>query len=57
MEELCLAELQQFSPLIEQDVYPILTIESCLEKRCALGGVSPKQVAHALQQAQARVKS
>ena len=57
LKELCLAELQQFSPLIEQDVYPILTIESCLEKRCALGGVSPKQVAHALQQAQARVKS
>ncbi|GAA5792973.1 argininosuccinate lyase [Vibrio cholerae] len=57
LEELSLAELQQFSPLIEQDVYPILTIESCLEKRCALGGVSSKQVAHALQQAQARVKS
>ncbi|EOX4214761.1 argininosuccinate lyase [Vibrio cholerae] len=57
LEELSLAELQQFSPLIEQDVYPILTIESCLEKRCALGGVSPKQVAHALQQAHARVKS
>ncbi|EEO03217.1 argininosuccinate lyase [Vibrio cholerae] len=57
LEELSLVELQQFSPLIEQDVYPILTIESCLEKRCALGGVSPKQVAHALQQAQARVKS
>ncbi|MCX9462595.1 argininosuccinate lyase [Vibrio cholerae] len=57
LEELSLAELQQFSPLIEQDVYPILTIESCLEKRCALGGVSPKQVVHALQQAQARVKS
>ncbi|ELH0878409.1 argininosuccinate lyase [Vibrio cholerae] len=57
LEELSLAELQQFSPLIEQDVYPILTIESCLEKRCSLGGVSPKQVAYALQQAQARVKS
>lgn len=57
LEELSLAELQQFSPLIEQDVYPILTIESCLEKRCALGGVSPKQVAHAVQQAQTRVKS
>ncbi|EKF9400291.1 argininosuccinate lyase [Vibrio cholerae] len=57
LEELSLAELQQFSSLIEQDVYPILTIESCLEKRCALGGVSPKQVAHAVQQAQTRVKS
>ncbi|WP_158120075.1 argininosuccinate lyase [Vibrio metoecus] len=57
LEDLSLAELQQFSPLIEQDVYSILTIESCLEKRCALGGVSPKQVAHAVQQAQTRVKS
>ncbi|ENG6061565.1 argininosuccinate lyase [Vibrio cholerae] len=57
LEELSLAELQQFSPLIEQEVYSILTIESCLEKRCALGGVSPKQVAHAVQQAQTRVKS
>ncbi len=57
LEEVCLAELHQFSPLIEQDVYPLLTIESCLEKRCALGGVAPKQVAHALQQAQARGKS
>ncbi|EEO14396.1 argininosuccinate lyase [Vibrio cholerae] len=57
LEELSLAELQQFSPLIEQDVYPILTIESCLEKRCALGGVSPKQVAYAVEQAQTRVKS
>ncbi|MCR9385739.1 argininosuccinate lyase [Vibrio metoecus] len=57
LEELSLAELQQFSSLIEQDVYPVLTIESCLEKRCALGGVSPKQVAHAVEQAQTRVKS
>ncbi|PAR47883.1 argininosuccinate lyase [Vibrio metoecus] len=57
LEELSLVELQRFSSLIEQDVYPILTIESCLEKRCALGGVSPKQVAHAVQQAQTRVKS
>ncbi|ENM5761125.1 argininosuccinate lyase [Vibrio mimicus] len=57
LEELSLAELQQFSSLIEQDVYPILTIESCLEKRCALGGVSPKQVAYAVEQAQTRVKS
>ncbi|EPZ7320300.1 argininosuccinate lyase [Vibrio mimicus] len=56
LEELSLAELQQFSSLIEQDVYPILTIESCLEKRCALGGVSPKQVAYAVEQAQTRVK-
>jgi len=57
LEEFELSELQQFSPLIEQDVYSILTIDSCLHKRCALGGVAPQQVAYALQQAQARVKA
>lgn len=56
LEDLSLTELQQFSPLIEQDVYAILTIESCLAKRIALGGVSPQQVAHAIAQAQTRVK-
>lgn len=55
LEELSIAELQEFSPVIEEDVYDILTIESCLEKRSALGGVSPKQVAHAVEQAEGRL--
>ena len=55
LEELSIAELQEFSPVIEEDVYNILTIESCLEKRSALGGVSPKQVAHAVEQAEGRL--
>ena len=36
-------------------MYDILTIESCLEKRSALGGVSPKQVAYAVEQAEQRI--
>ncbi|EGQ7678334.1 argininosuccinate lyase [Vibrio parahaemolyticus] len=55
LEELSLQELQEFSDVIDSDVYDILTIESCLEKRSALGGVSPKQVAYAVDQADKRL--
>lgn len=55
LEALSLSELQQFSPVIAEDVYAILTIESCLAKRNALGGVAPTQVSHALQQAEQRI--
>lgn len=56
LEELSLEELKQFSEVIESDVYDILTIESCLEKRSALGGVSPKQVQFAVEQAHKRLE-
>ena len=56
LEELSLEELKEFSAVIEDDVYAILTIESCLEKRSALGGVSPKQVNYAVNQAQKRLE-
>ncbi|MCX8772861.1 argininosuccinate lyase [Vibrio parahaemolyticus] len=55
LEELSLQELQEFSDVIDNDVYDVLTIESCLEKRSALGGVSPKQVAYAVDQADKRL--
>ncbi len=54
LEDLSIAELKEFSPVIEEDVYEILTIDSCLHKRSALGGVAPHQVAHAVEQAQRR---
>jgi argininosuccinate lyase/amino-acid N-acetyltransferase len=56
LEELSLDELKQFSDVIESDVYDILTIDSCLEKRSALGGVSPQQVAFAVEQAEIRIE-
>ncbi|MBA5762749.1 argininosuccinate lyase [Vibrio sp. 404] len=56
LEALSIDELKAFSPVIEEDVYAILTIESCLAKRNALGGVAPEQVAFATEQAQARLK-
>ncbi|KXF82768.1 argininosuccinate lyase [Enterovibrio coralii] len=56
LEEMSLEEMKQFSSVIDEDVYPILTIESCLEKRCALGGVAPNQVEYAISQAEKRLE-
>ncbi|MFD2177015.1 argininosuccinate lyase [Veronia pacifica] len=57
LEELSLDEMKAFSEVIEDDVYPILTIESCLEKRCALGGVASDQVSYAISEAEKRLES
>lgn len=35
LEDLPLDELQKFSPVIGEDVYPILSLQSCLDKRAA----------------------
>ncbi|RUT67008.1 argininosuccinate lyase [Morganella morganii] len=56
LEEMPLTELQEFSPVIALDVYDILSLQSCLEKRCAKGGVSPEQVAAAISNAKVRLK-
>lgn len=57
LEALSLAQLQQFSAVIGEDVYPILALQSCLDKRNAQGGVSPQQVAFAIEQAKKRLLS
>lgn len=49
LEELSLDELKQFSANIENDVYPILSLQSCLQKRNAKGGVNPDQINNAIQ--------
>lgn len=51
LEELSLEELKAFSSVIDNDVYPILSLASCLAKRCAKGGVSPDQVKMAIENA------
>ncbi|MCW0976276.1 argininosuccinate lyase [Pantoea sp. JV6] len=55
LEALSLAQLQQFSAVISEDVYPILALQSCLDKRNAQGGVSPQQVARAIGDAKQRL--
>ena len=48
LEDLALSEFQQFSPVVAEDVYPILSLESTLAKRVAKGGVAPEQIDGAL---------
>ncbi|MCX8641716.1 MULTISPECIES: argininosuccinate lyase [unclassified Gilliamella] len=55
LEELSLDELKIFSSVIEQDVYENLSLESCLAKRLAKGGVSPQQVKIAIANAKQQV--
>jgi len=55
LEEMPLAALQTFSPAIAEDVYPALSLQSCLDKRSAKGGVSPRQVSSAITDAQNRL--
>ncbi|WP_391528119.1 argininosuccinate lyase [Photorhabdus akhurstii] len=56
LEALSLAELQKFSSAITDDVYDILSLQSCLDKRFAKGGVSQKQVMKAISEAKQRLK-
>ncbi len=42
--ELTLAELRQFSPLIERDVFEVLTVEASLQSRAVTGGTAPRAV-------------
>ncbi|QLB19450.1 argininosuccinate lyase [Mannheimia granulomatis] len=57
LEVLSIAEFQQFHPSIGDDVYPILSLESCLEKRCAKGGVNPQRVTEAIAAAKVALSS
>lgn len=55
LEALPLADFQHFSATIGDDVYPILALQSCLDKRAAKGGVAPQQVAAAIAAAKQRL--
>jgi argininosuccinate lyase len=42
--ELSLSELQQFSDIISDDVFDVLTLEGSVSARDHLGGTAPRQV-------------
>ncbi|PHM72792.1 argininosuccinate lyase [Xenorhabdus kozodoii] len=56
LEELSLLELQKFSQVISVDVYDVLSLQSCLDKRLAKGGVAQGQVKQAISQAKQRLR-
>ncbi len=55
LPQLTLEELQQFSPLIENDVFAVLTVEGSLASRNHIGGTAPEQVRAAIVRARARL--
>jgi len=51
LQGLTLAEMQTFSPLIREDVFPALAVENALEAHSVFGGTAPSRVREALEQA------
>ena len=55
LADLALAELQQFSPLIEDDIFAVLTVAGSLAARDHIGGTAPAQVKAAIARARKRL--
>ena len=55
LPQLSLAELKSFSPLIDDDVFAVLTVEGSLGSRNHIGGTSPEQVRAAVARARSRL--
>lgn len=57
LSDLTLEELQQFSELIEEDVFSVLTLEGSLAARNHAGGTAPEQVLAAVKASREKIKS
>jgi argininosuccinate lyase len=53
LADLPLADLQGYSPLVEADVFAVLTLEGSLASRNHIGGTAPQQVRQAITRARA----
>jgi len=56
LEELSIAQFKAVCDTIEDDVYPVLELQACLDARKALGGTSETQVKFAIKNARASQK-
>jgi argininosuccinate lyase len=54
--DLSIAELREFSPLINDDIFSVLTLEGSLAARNHPGGTAPAQVVEAIKRARSRLK-
>jgi argininosuccinate lyase len=55
LADLSLAELQNFSDLITEDVFEVLTLEGSISARDHIGGTAPSQVLAAVATAKADI--
>jgi argininosuccinate lyase len=53
LAQLPLDALQRFSPLIDDDVYSVLTLDGSVASRNRAGGTAPEQVRNAIRAARA----
>ncbi len=56
LSEMSLSELQQFSDIIQQDVFEVLTLEGSVAARNHIGGTAPEQVLKAVAEGRERIK-
>ena len=54
--DLSIAELREFSPLIDEDIFSVLTLEGSVAARNHPGGTAPNQVVEAIKRARSRLK-
>ena len=57
LSDMSLAELQSFSPVIDDDVFAVLTLEGSVAARDHLGGTAPAQVRKAIYRARVRLQN
>jgi argininosuccinate lyase len=55
LRDLSLAEFQSFSSLIEEDVFPALSVESSLQAHAVAGGTASSRVVEAIEEAERRL--
>lgn len=55
LSEMSLQELKQFSDIIQQDVFEVLTLEGSVKARNHIGGTAPEQVRKAIAEAKQRI--
>jgi argininosuccinate lyase len=56
LTDLSIAELREFSPLIDVDIFSVLTLEGSVAARNHQGGTAPAQVVEAIKRARSRLK-
>jgi argininosuccinate lyase len=56
LPDLSIAELREFSPLINDDIFSFLTLEGSVSARNHPGGTAPDQVVEAINRARSRLK-
>jgi argininosuccinate lyase len=56
LSEMSLETLRTFSPLIEDDVFAVLTLEGSVAARDHVGGTAPNQVRKAIERVRGQLK-